>query len=84
MSTPSSLIPLTQAKRRFSELVDRVSRGEEFVITQHGVEIARLVAVQRPGRGDLGDAIARMRPSRPQRRASPAELLAWRKEGLVD
>ena len=81
MSTLSNSVPLAEAKSKLSELVDRVSRGEEFVITRHGAGIARLVPVKRPSREDVGDAIAQMRASRPRRHASSAELLEWRKEG---
>ncbi len=31
------------AKARFSSLLDRVERGEEIVITRHGIAVARLV-----------------------------------------
>ena len=36
---------LRQAKARLSEMVKRASRGEEVVITVHGKETAKLVAV---------------------------------------
>ena len=36
---------LRQAKARFSEMVKRASRGEEVVITVHGKETAKLVAI---------------------------------------
>ena len=32
-----------QAKTRFGEMLDRVVRGEEVVITRHGKAVARLV-----------------------------------------
>ncbi len=47
MRASSIAVPLAEAKNKFSELVDRVSRGEEFVITRHNTEIARLVPVRR-------------------------------------
>lgn len=34
-------VPLAEAKSRLSELIERVSQGEEFVITRHDAEIAR-------------------------------------------
>lgn len=36
---------LRQAKARLSEMVKRASRGEEVVITVHGKQTARLIAV---------------------------------------
>lgn len=35
-----------EAKNRFSELLDRVERGEEVTITRHGRPVARLVAAK--------------------------------------
>lgn len=74
-------VPLAEAKNKLSELVDRVSRGEEFVITRHNAEIARLVPVKRPPRQNVGEAIARMRATRKRRRATLAEILEWKNEG---
>jgi prevent-host-death family protein len=74
-------VPLAEAKNKLSELVDRVSRGEEFVITRHNAEIARLVPIKRPPRQNVGEAIARMRATRKRRRATLAEILEWKNEG---
>jgi len=76
----SVCVPLAEAKNKLSELVDRVSRGEEFVITRHNAEIARLVPVNRPRR-DLAEAIAKMRATRKRRHATVAEILEWKNEG---
>lgn len=81
MSTSSISVPLAEAKNKFSELVERVSHGEEFVITRHDTEIARLIPAKRPSRQDVGDAIAKMRASREGRTATVAELLNWKEEG---
>lgn len=74
-------VPLAEAKSRLSELIERVSHGEEFVITRHDTEIARLVPVKRAGRGEVVEAIAAMRAGRSRRSASTAELRDWREEG---
>jgi prevent-host-death family protein len=74
-------ISLTDAKNQFSELVDRVGRGEEFVLTRHGTAIARLIPAQPPRRPDLSEAIAHLRAGRPGRRASLAEIKAWQRAG---
>jgi len=81
MSASCISVPLAEAKSRLSELVERVSHGEEFVITRHDAEIARLIPAKRPSRQDVGDAIAKMRAGRKGRTATVAELLAWKKEG---
>ena len=36
-------VALFDAKNRFSELIDRASKGEEIVITRRGLAVARLV-----------------------------------------
>jgi prevent-host-death family protein len=77
----SKSVPLAEAKNKLSELVDRVSRGEEFVITRHDTEIARLVPVNRPPRRNVGEEIARMRANRNRRHATLAEILEWKNEG---
>ncbi|MGL4729851.1 MAG: type II toxin-antitoxin system Phd/YefM family antitoxin [Bosea sp. (in: a-proteobacteria)] len=33
-----------EAKTKFSELLDRVERGEEVIVTRHGRRVARIVA----------------------------------------
>jgi prevent-host-death family protein len=78
---PSLAVPLAEAKNKLSELVDRVSRGEEFVITRHDRDIARLIPVKRPPRHNVAEAIAKMRAARKRRSATIAEILQWRGEG---
>jgi prevent-host-death family protein len=81
MNALSVSVPLTEAKSKLSELVDRVSRGEEFVITRHDREIARLVSVKRSPLSDVGDAVVQMRAGRAVRKATAEELRAWKSEG---
>jgi prevent-host-death family protein len=81
MSTFSISVPLAEAKNKLSELVDRVTRGEEFIITRHDAAIARLVPALRRSRKDVSDAITRMRASRKSRKASVTEIIGWRNEG---
>jgi prevent-host-death family protein len=40
-------IGVAEAKRRFSELADRVGRGESFVIMSRGRPVVALVSLQR-------------------------------------
>lgn len=81
MRNRSNSVPLAEAKSKLSELVDRVSRGEEFVITRHETEIARLVPVKRQSRDDVSEAIAKLRAGRSTRQASTDEIRAWTNEG---
>jgi prevent-host-death family protein len=37
-----------QAKTHFSQLLERVARGEEITITKHDLPVARLVPANRP------------------------------------
>jgi prevent-host-death family protein len=52
------------AKTRLSELLERVARGETFVITRHGVPVARLGPVAgSPGR-TIAEVVAEMLEAR--------------------
>ena len=81
VKTTSISVPLAEAKNKLSGLVERVSRGEEFVITRHKAEVARLVPVGRPERRDLSAAIEKLRAGRKTRRATVEELGDWKREG---
>jgi prevent-host-death family protein len=43
----TSVIGAYDAKARLSELLERVEKGEEVVITRHGTPVARLVPVKK-------------------------------------
>ena len=43
MTSQSVSVPLAEAKAKLSELIERVTQGEGFIMTRHGVEIARLI-----------------------------------------
>lgn len=79
-----------EAKTKFSELLDRVERGEEVVITRHGKPVARLVTDS--ARADLAGALAdRIRERREaigkrladagERPITAAEIVDWVGEG---
>ncbi len=38
----SSVLNLTEAKAKFSEVIDRVSHGEEIIVTRMGQPVARI------------------------------------------
>ena len=46
-----------EAKTRFGDLLKRVSRGEEIVITKHQKPVARLVPEGRPALSEIRDAV---------------------------
>jgi len=44
-----STVAIFDAKTRLSELLSQVQEGHEFAITRHGVPVAPLVSIDRPG-----------------------------------
>lgn len=46
------VLSVADAKRRFSEILDRVSKGETFIVTRHGKPVLKL---SRPLPGDNGE-----------------------------
>ena len=44
--TPSNHVGIFDDKTHLSELVERVCKGESFVLTRHGHAVARLVPVE--------------------------------------
>jgi prevent-host-death family protein len=64
-----------EAKTRFGELLDRVSRGEEVVITRHDKPVARLVPEGAPRLDDVRRTVAGLRDLQQRiRRRSRAKL----------
>lgn len=49
-----------EAKTKFSELLERVSRGEEITITRHDKPVARLVPIGRPTRAEISGAFQKL------------------------
>lgn len=60
MSTMSAF----DAKTRFGELLGRVARGEEIVITRHDKPVARIVPEGRHRSSQVRDAVASLRALR--------------------
>lgn len=66
-----------EAKTRFGDLLDRVSKGEEVVITRHDKPVARLVPEGAQRADDVRRAVAGLRALQQQiRRRSKAKLSA--------
>lgn len=59
-----STVTAFQAKTRFGELLDRVVRGEEVVITRHDRPVARLVPEGGANLARVGQAVADLRAGR--------------------
>jgi prevent-host-death family protein len=57
-------IGICEARSRWSEVIDRVSKGEEIVITRHGTPVAKLVPAIGHGKTSVAEAIAELRQFR--------------------
>ncbi len=57
-------VSASEAKTRFGKLLDRVSRGEEIVITRHEKPVARLVQEGRPRLETVRKAVEEIRKLR--------------------
>jgi len=62
MSTVTAL----EAKTRFGELLDRVSRGEEIVITRHEKPVARIIPEGRSSLRQVREAASELKALRLQ------------------
>ena len=67
-----------EAKTRFGEMLERVARGEEIVITRHEKPVARLVADGAKGQKSVRAAVASLKVLRGQiaRRAKATAKLS--------
>jgi prevent-host-death family protein len=75
-------IQASEAKAKFSELLDAVENGETIEITRHGKPIARIVPDEGHRRERVRQAIEQMQEARKNGpRATIEEILAWRDEG---
>jgi len=54
------LVGTFQAKTHFSQLIERVSKGEEITITKHDKPVARLVPADRPSREHVAKVFLQM------------------------
>ena len=78
-----------EAKTRFGQLLERVARGEEVVITRHEKPVARLVPEGRRNLASVRAAVAGLFELRRQishrnqgkPKITAAELKAWMGEG---
>jgi prevent-host-death family protein len=63
-----------EAKTRLSQLIDEAAKGEEIIITKHGVPLAALVPVAGPKQQDPQAAIAAIKDFRRGRRLAGLSL----------
>mgnify|MGYP003382972597 FL=1 len=75
-------IQASEAKAKFSELLDQVERGETIVITRHGKVIARLTPPDAEKADKVRNAVRELKELRKDvKPATVEEILAWRDEG---
>jgi prevent-host-death family protein len=77
----STNIAFTEAKARLSEILDRVSRGEEFVITRHNEMVAKVIPAKKRSSGEIRQAIEQLRELRKGLHISLDEIIAWKNQG---
>jgi len=75
-------IQASEAKAKFSELLDQVERGETIVITRHGKVIARLTPPGGENADKVRNAVRELKELRKDvKPATVEEIVAWRDEG---
>ena len=80
-------VTASEARIRFGRLLDRVSRGEEIVVTRHHGPVARLVPVDTPARHAVRAAVAGLRELRQEiavRREQHPVLTAAELKSLIE
>ena len=70
-----------EAKAHLSKLLERVEKGEQFIITRHGVPIARLVPPENARKMTAGDAVAELKKMRKNRTLGGLTLRSMIGEG---
>ena len=70
-----------EAKTRLSQLIDEAAKGEEIIITKHGVPVAALIPVAGPRQKDPQAAIAAIKDFRRGRRLAGLSLREMIEEG---
>ena len=70
-----------EAKTHLSTLLERVSRGEEVLITRHGKAVARLVPAGTADRSDIDETIAKLKAARAGVTLGGLDWKALRDEG---
>lgn len=68
-------VSVAEAKAQLSELLNRVERGEEVVITRRGKPVARISPTERPRQPIDWDEIDRIRAMLPMQEKSTAEII---------
>lgn len=75
-----TIIGLTEAKNKLSELIGRVAQGEEITITRYDEAVAKLVPAKRSSRKEAIQAIEEIRALRAKHRVklTTEDILTWK------
>jgi len=84
--TPANHVGIFDAKTHLSELIERVRGGESFVLTKHGMPVARLVPAGEDPGAVASEWLKCMRAIGQQAAAeghpiTPEEITGWINEG---
>jgi prevent-host-death family protein len=60
----TTVIAASEAKAKFSELLERTRQGEGFAITLHGEEVAKLLPARQRSLSDIQRAISEIKAKR--------------------
>ena len=84
MKSTSLTVGAFEAKTKFSELLERVSQGEEITITKHEKPVARLVPFEKPSHVELATLFAQMKEFRAGHPLNPKGLEKVSYRDLID
>lgn len=82
--TTTVCIGAFEAKTKFSELLERVSQGEEITITKHEKPVARLVPFEKPSQVELAKLLQQMADFRGRHPLNPKVLEPVSYRELID
>jgi prevent-host-death family protein len=86
VASATNIVSAFDAKNGLGRLLDRVSAGEELIITRHGEPVARLVPIERGTVDDANRALDTIREIREAvsvsgKKVSRREIQAWKNQG---
>ncbi len=74
-----------EAKSHFSEILDRASKGEEFIVTRRGEPIVKVIPFSKHSESDIQEVLADLREFRKGTKSFRKEGESWNdiaREGL--
>lgn len=80
----TTTIAASEAKAKFSELLERAQKGERFSITLHGEEVANLLPAKRLSLDEIKGAIAAMEALQDQSILNPAAMPKLKVKELIE